>query len=437
MRVALIAPAGRSYLWRKKRAAFTLPPLALPLLAALTPPEIPVRLIDEAVEDVDLNLQADLVGISAMTSTSIRAYFLADHFRSRGIKVVMGGVHASCLSHEALQHCDSVVIGEGESQWPQVLSDAARGELKPEYRGRDFFPLQQLPMPRWELMRTKRYFIPQTVQVSRGCPMGCSFCSVSPFFGRSYRIRPIPHVLEELKAARRKLMVFPDDNIAGKPDSAKELFAAMIPLKKKWVSQASLDIADDPELLGLAARSGCIGLLIGFESISPEVLRSIGKEVNLRRKYEEAIRKIHRHGIHIQASFIFGFDGDTPETIRATVEFVKKNRLTGVNYCHLTPFPGTRLFDELEKQGRILTRDWSKYDRQNIVFRPLHFAPDDLQDQIFWAYRQTYNLRSLWQRRPSSFQHFSLYLFLNFGYMKGLKKMERDALQMRNRSGGP
>ncbi|MDI6756287.1 MAG: radical SAM protein, partial [Thermodesulfobacteriota bacterium] len=220
-------------------------------------------------------------------------------------------------------------------------------------------------------------------------------------------------------------------NITGDTAAAKELFAAMIPLKKKWVGQCSLSIAEDPELLDLAARSGCIGLLIGFESISPAVLRSIGKQVNLRQKYEEAISRIHARSIHIQGSFIFGFDGDTLETIRTTVQFVKQNRLTGVNYCHLTPFPGTKLFADLEKEGRILHRDWSKYDRQHIVFLPRHFTPEELQDHIFWAYRQTYNWRSFWQRRPFSFQHFSLYLALNFGYMKGVRKMERDAQRSR------
>jgi radical SAM superfamily enzyme YgiQ (UPF0313 family) len=428
MRVVLIAPAPASYIWRKKRAAFTLPPMALPLLAAVTPPGMEVRLIDEAVEDVDLNLEADLVGLSVMTATAPRAYQIAEHFRARGMLVVMGGVHPSCLPEEALQHSDAVVVGEGEGHWPQVLKDFEHGRLKKIYRDSGPFPLDELPSPRWDLLPAHRYFVPRTVQVTRGCPMSCSFCSVSSFFGRSYRHRPLSHVIEEIKAHKKRLLIFADDNIAGNPEVAKELYAAMIPLKKKWVSQCSLSIADDPELLDLAARSGCIGLLIGFESISPEVLKSIGKRVNLHRQYQEAIRKIHARGIHIQGSFIFGFDDDTPESIPATVHFVKENRLTGVNYCRLTPFPGTALYADLEKEGRIIDRDWSKYDRQNVVFQPRNFSPRDLQEKIFWAYSQTYNLRSLWQRRPSSFQHFSLYLLLNFGYMKGLKKMEREVM---------
>jgi len=427
MRVILISPAPESYIWRKKRAAFTLPPLALPLLAAITPRGIEVQLINEAVEDVDLNLQADLMGLSVMTATSTRAYALADHFRSRGIKVVMGGIHPSILPEEALQHSDSVVIGEGENNWPQLLKDFQQGRLKRIYQNSSFFRLDDLPSPRWDLLPAKKYFVPQTVQVSRGCPVNCSFCSVGSFFGRSYRFRPLPQILEEIRAIRRKLVIFVDDDLVGNPHLAKELFAAMIPLKKKWVAQCSLTVADDPELLDLAARSGCIGLLIGFESLSPEVLRSIGKQVNLRCQYEEAILRIHKRGIHIQGSFIFGFDRDTPDSIKATVQFVKENRLTGVNYCHLTPFPGTRLFADLDREGRILHRDWSKYDRQNVVFQPRNFTPEELQDQIFWAYRQTYNLPSLWHRRPFSFQHFSLYLVLNFAYMKGLRKMEREA----------
>jgi radical SAM superfamily enzyme YgiQ (UPF0313 family) len=428
MRVVLIAPAPASYIWRKKRAAFTLPPMALPLLAALSPPGVEVRLIDEAVQDVDLNLEADLVGLSVMTATAPRAYKLADHFRSRGIQVIMGGVHPSSLPEEALQHSDTVVIGEGEFHWPRILKDADQGSLKRTYENSSVFPLDRLPAPRWDLLPAQRYFVPRTVQVSRGCPMSCSFCSVSSFFGRSYRHRSAFQVIEEIRAHKKKLLIFADDNIAGNPEAAKELFAAMIPLKKKWVSQCSLSVADDPELLDLAARSGCIGLLIGFESISLEVLKSIGKRVNFHRQYQEAIRKIHSRGIHIQGSFIFGFDDDTPESIPATVQFVKENRLTGVNYCRLTPFPGTKLYADLEREGRIIDRDWSKYDRQNVVFQPRNFAPRDLQEKVFWAYRQTYNLRSLWQRRPFSFQHFSLYLLLNFGYMKGLKKMEREVM---------
>ena len=431
MRVVLIAPAAPSYIWRKKRAAFTIPPLALPLLAAFTPREIELRLVDEAVEDVDLNLDADLVGLSLMTASAVNGYSLADHFRSRKISVVLGGVHPSMVPEEALQHGDSVVIGEGEHLWPQVLEDAARGNLQRIYQGDSFLSLRALPPPRWDLLRAKRYFIPRTIQTSRGCPMGCSFCSVSTFFGRKYRFRPIGQVLDEIRAHNRRLLLFVDDDMAGNPDYAKELFAALIPLHKKWIGQSALTIADDPELLDLAARSGCIGLLVGFESISPDVLRSIGKKVHLRRRYEESIRKLHARGIHIQGSFIFGFDGDTPDIIRSTVKFAKENRLTGVNYCHLTPFPGTRLFEDLEKEGRIFHHNWSKYDRQNIVFQPRHFQPQELQDWIFWAYRQTYNLRSLWQRRPFSFQHFSLYLALNFGYMKGVRKLERDAKKER------
>jgi len=439
MRIVLIAPAADSYLWRKRRAVFSLPPMALPVLAALTPPDVEVQLIDEAVEDVDLGLEADMVGISSMTATACRGYALADHFRSRGIPVVMGGIHPSILPEEALEHCDSLVIGEAETLWARVLEDAGRGRMERIYQNSSSFSLDGLPPPRWELLNAKRYFIPRTVQVSRGCAIACSFCSVSSFFGRAHRSRSLPQVLEEIKTLPRKLLIFVDDNLVGDPGFAKELFAAMVPMKKRWIAQSSISIAEDPELLDLAARSGCIGLLIGFESLSPEVLRSIGKRVNLRRRYDDAVRRIHERGIHIQASFIFGFDGDTPEGIRSTVQFVKENRLTGANYCHLTPFPGTKLYADLEREGRILHRDWSRYDRQNVVFQPRQFTPAELQQLIFWAYEQTYNVRSIWQRRPFSFQHFSLYLAMNFSFRKGMRRMKRreGALKIFSKRQGP
>jgi radical SAM superfamily enzyme YgiQ (UPF0313 family) len=405
--------------------------MALPLLAAITPSKVEIRLIDETVEDVDLKLDADLVGLSVVTASALRAYALGDQFRSHGIPVVMGGVHPSNIPEEALQHCDAVAIGEAESLWQRILEDASANRLQRIYQSSLPTRLENLPPPRWNLLPAQRYFIPRTVQVSRGCPMGCSFCSVSAYFGRSHRARSLEQVLEEIKSLPRRFFIFVDDNLTADPAMAKELFAAMIPLRKKWVAQCSISIADDRELLNLAARSGCLGLLIGFESLSPDVLRSIGKRENLGRRYEEVIKKIHDRGIHIQGSFIFGFDEEPPEAVQSTVQFVKQNRLTGVNYCHLTPFPGTRLFTDLEQQGRILHKDWSRYDRQNIVFRPRHFTPQELQDKILWAYRQTYNWPSLWQRRPFSFQHFSLYLALNFGYMRGIGRVEKEVKKSR------
>ncbi|MBI5583870.1 MAG: B12-binding domain-containing radical SAM protein [Deltaproteobacteria bacterium] len=418
----MIAPAAGSYIWRKKKSAFTLPPMALPLLAAVTPREITVQCLDEAVADVDLNLRADLVGLSVMTANAPRGYALADHFRSRGLPVVMGGIHVSSLPEEALTHCDAVAVGEGEHLWPQVLADASRGRLRPIYKNENGQTWTGFPTPRWEMLAQHKYFIPRTVQVSRGCPVGCSFCSVSSFFGRNFRTKPVEKVLAEVRQVPRKLLVFVDDNLVGNPEYAKELFEALIPFRKKWVAQCSLSVAEDRELLALAARSGCIGMLIGFESLSVAAMARIGKKVNLRQSYDSAIRKIHERGIQIQGSFIFGFDEDRANTVDETLEFVRRNKLSGANYCLLTPFPGTRLFDELEQEGRILSRDWLLYDRNHVVYHPAHFLPEDLRRKTEWAYRQTYNLRSLWNRRPITFQHYSLYLALNFGYWRGVRK---------------
>jgi radical SAM superfamily enzyme YgiQ (UPF0313 family) len=232
----------------------------------------------------------------------------------------------------------------------------------------------------------------------------------------------VEQVLEEVRRVPGRFLIFVDDNLVGQTEYAKQLFKALIPFRKRWVAQCSLSVAEDPELLELAARSGCIGLLIGFETLSAAAMARIGKKVNLRQSYEEATRKIHAKGIQIQGSFIFGFDEDRSETVSETWEFVRRNKLSGANYCLLTPFPGTRLFEELDQQGRILSRDWSLYDRNHVVYRPARFLPDELLEKAEWAYRQTYNLRSLWNRRPITFQHYSLYLALNFGYWRGVRK---------------
>jgi radical SAM superfamily enzyme YgiQ (UPF0313 family) len=423
MRLVLIAPSGAAYVWRKKRTAFTLPPMALPLLAAVTPPGVTVTLLDEAVEDIDLNLEADLVGFSVMTANAPRAYALGDHFRSRGIKVVMGGIHPSSLPEEALQHADAVAIGEGEPIWAQLLKDAAQNQLKSRYQSPAFPSLNGPASLRWDLLARDRYFIPQTVQTSRGCPIGCHFCSVSAFFGRTFRKKALDQILEEIHSLPKKLVIFVDDNIVGEAEFSKRLFEAMIPLKKKWVAQSSLAIVEDPELLDLAARSGCIGLLIGFESISRQVIKRMGKGINLRRRYQEAVSRIHDRGIQIQGSFIFGFDEDTAASFDETLQFVRQVRLSGANYCLLTPYPGTRLFQEYTDEGRILSRDWSRYDRNHVVFQPIHFSPDELQERTRRAYLETYNWKSLWKRRPPGFQHISLYLALNFGYWRGARKL--------------
>jgi radical SAM superfamily enzyme YgiQ (UPF0313 family) len=268
-RVVLIAPSRVERGARQPGGKALFPPLALEMVAALTPPEAEVRIIDEAVEAIDFEVPADLVGITSMTAVAPRAYAVADRFRARGIPVCLGGMHPSACPEEAAQHADAVVIGEAEGLWPQVVADCRQGRLKQFYR-RDSYPaLEDVPTPRRDLLKPRAYAASATVQTTRGCPFACTFCAVTNFFGRTYRFRPVQKVVEEVSAIKERVLFLVDDNIMGLPDYARNLFSALAGCGKLWFSQASLTALKDEGLLKLAQRAGCRGLFIGFESLSP------------------------------------------------------------------------------------------------------------------------------------------------------------------------
>lgn len=390
-RLVLISPSQRT----GERALF--PPLALGVIAGLTPEEDwDVSIVDEAVERVDLDQPADLVGITAMTPLAPRAYELADTFRRRGVQVVLGGIHPSALPEEAARHADAVVIGEAEGVWGQVLQDAARRRLRRFYRSRARPELAGLAPPRRELFQPGAYLTTATVQTSRGCPFSCDFCSVTRFFGRSYRCRPVPDIVNELDSLRQRVVFFVDDNIFGAPARAKELFRSLVPLGLTWVGQSSINIARNAELLRLAARSGCRGLFIGLESLLPQNLREAGKSLlNRVEDYREAISRIQDHGIGVEGAFIFGFDQDDPGIFARTVEFAKRIRLAAAQFGILTPFPGTPLRARLEREERITERDWGRYTISNVVYRPARMTAEALQRGFDWAYRSFYSYPSI------------------------------------------
>ncbi len=318
-KLLLIAPTaarslmGRDFLYR-------LPPIGLMKVAALTPPEWRTSIADEKIQELDLDQEADLVGITAMTPTAKRAYQIADHFRQRGIKVVMGGMHISKMPEEALQHCDSVVIGEAEELWPRLLADAGSGALQRTYSHNGDYPaLTGLPHLDWESMRSKNYLSVHFSETTRGCPHDCEFCSVTSAFGGRFRNRPLEEVEAELRALRsfeglltlKRCVFFVDDNIVSNRAYAREFFSRIADLNLNWFGQASVNIVRDPEMLQLAKRSGCRALFIGFETISDECLAGVGKKFNHPKDYLEVVKKIHDHGIGIDGSFVFGFDEDT------------------------------------------------------------------------------------------------------------------------------
>jgi radical SAM superfamily enzyme YgiQ (UPF0313 family) len=395
-RLLIIAPAWSQGWWG--RGKVLAPPLVLPLLAGLTPPEVEVRLVDENVEPVDVKSAADWVAITCMTASAPRAYVIADAFQERGIPVVMGGIHPTVLPDEAAAHADAVVIGEAEPVWREVLADLAAGRLRPRYKHDGYPDLSGLPRPRRELLQVERYLTTNIVQTARGCPNGCSFCTVSTVSGRQYRFRPVPEVVEEVRSLSSGWVGFVDDNIAGHARRAKELFEALIPLKRRWIGQADVTMARDPELLSLAARSGCQAMFVGLESLSQENLRATHKSPNVGTDISAAIRTIHKAGIEIIGSFVLGLDGDDRGVFAKTVEFAERHKLVAAQFAVLTPFPGTAMRQQLEREGRLLDHDWSHYTMSNVVFRPRHMTDLELRQGQQYAYRRFYSIPSILKR---------------------------------------
>jgi radical SAM superfamily enzyme YgiQ (UPF0313 family) len=396
VKLELIVPAIPENLQKRKKSPC--PPLGLAMVAAVTPPEVEVSLTDENVTVIDFQKENDLVGITAMTITAQRAYDIADTFRAKGVKVILGGSHPSALPEEASQHADAVVIGEAEGIWPNVIEDFKANKLQRIYHHSERPSLLNLPIPRRDLFAEGAYYFRNTISATRGCPFACSYCSVTSFFGHTYRRRPLEKILKEIETMKhRKFIGFVDDNIVGNHKFAKELFRAMVPYKIKWAGQASITIARDDELLKLAAESGCIILLIGFETLSQAGLAALGKKVNVVDEYETAIRKIHSHGIAIHGFFILGLDEDDEDVFEHTLRFAREMRLESAQFAWPVPYPGTALSESLDKAGRIVTKDWSQY-KSNVVFEPKLMSREVLQKGHDWVWREFYSLPSIWRR---------------------------------------
>ncbi len=413
-KLLIIAPAWSQGWWGGGKVLA--PPLVLPLLAALSPADVDVQLLDENVEAVDTNADVDWVAITCMTASAPRAYAISDAFRRRGIPVVMGGIHPTVLPEEAAAHADAVVIGEAEPLWREVLADLAASRLRPRYRHDGYSDLIGLPHPRPDLLRVDRYLTTNVVQTGRGCPNACSFCTVSTTSGRQYRFRPIPEVVEEVRSLSSGWVGFVDDNIAGNARRAKDLFAALIPLKRRWIGQADLTMARDPELLSLAARSGCQAMFIGLESLSEDNLRATHKVSNVGTDMGAAITTIHKAGIEIIGSFVLGLDGDDCGVFARTVEFAQRHKLVAAQFAVLTPFPGTAMRQQLDREGRIVDHDWSHYTMSNVVFRPRHMTDLELRAGQKYVYGRFYSLPSILKRSFTVRRKFLGRLLVNLSY---------------------
>ena len=394
-KILLISPAYRTKLLENVRV-LALPPLNLTIIAALTPENYEVRIIDEAFDDIDYGTDVDLVGITCMTPLAPRAYEISREFRKRGVPVVLGGIHPSMMPEEAGQFADSVIVGEGEDLWPLLLEDFSNGRMQEFYRVEDRPDITFLPAPRRDLL-TNKYFV-QTVQTSRGCPHNCKFCSVTLFNGGQYRMRDIDRVIAEINGIPDKQLFIIDDNIIGSgPNSIKRAFSLFDRLKdcgKEWGGQTCLNIVEHDGLLKAASKSGAKAFLIGFESIQEATLTSFNKKVNMRpttRNFKEAIKKIHDHGIAIVGGFIFGTDDDDRETFKRTLDFIMEAEVDAVQLSIQTPLPGTALYKQLAEEHRLLLdnypRDWEAYNIFEPVFQPRTMSPEELYQGLIDAYR--------------------------------------------------
>ena len=384
------------YMQVESRAAF--PGLNLAILAAITPPHVEVRIVDESVEPVDLDQDADLVGITAMTNMAPAAYKLADLFRQRGKKVVLGGVHVTVCPDEAQAHADAVVVGEAEPIWKELIADFERGELKPRYRAKQLFDMKGYGIPRRDLLRQERYLIPSTLETGRGCPFDCEFCSVSRTAGRAYRFRPTEDVLADVDSLKSRWVFFVDDIINGHRQHALELFRALKGKGLLWAGQATVLIARDEELLQAAVEAGCRGLFIGFETFSSPTLKKLGKPDNWRERFFEACESLHKKRVAIWGGFVFGLDTDTIEGLQETVRLACEAKLEFAQFSRLTPLPGTAQWNQFQSEGRITDTDWSKFNFQHVVYKPRLMNADELNRSIREAWFEFYSVRQTMQR---------------------------------------
>jgi len=401
---------------------YPFPMLGLTLLASLFPEHYEVKIINEAIEEVDFGVDVDLVGITGLTCVIKRAYTIADRFRERGVKVILGGVHPSLLPDEAKEHADSVFIGEAEGMLGKVVEDFEAGELKPFYKNEDRSDLKGIPLPRRDLLG--KHYSPffKAVETTRGCPNRCEFCSVPTINGKRYRIRPLEEVDRELSAIIKKrgeYLFLADDNVTAKEDYALGLFEVFKRHEVKWMGFTTIKIAMNEGLLRKARESGCISLFIGFESLLQENLDHVSKRFVNAKELSSLVKIIQGHHIGIHGSFIFGFDGDDPAIFKKTVEFVQKNNIELPSFSILTPFPGTPLQKRLEEEGRIFDRDWSHYDMSHVVYKPEKMTVQELQEGYLWAQKYICAPRSILKRLLWGPKHHFLYFLMSNFVLRG------------------
>ncbi|SDP82471.1 B12-binding domain-containing radical SAM protein [Desulforhopalus singaporensis] len=401
MKIAMIAPssgkwkaAANSAIFNGKTFRFSL--LSLLTVAAETPEGHDILLIDEQVDDIPWDKRFDLVAITCMTALAPRAYEIAESFRSKNIPVILGGIHPTLCPDEAEQHADAIVVGDAEGVWQTVLNDLQHGMLKNRYKSKvlpDLTRLNRLPR---QLLKSRHYSTVNGLQATRGCTNKCNFCSVSAFHNQTHRVRPVKEVVKEMAGFQSRFCIFVDDNLTADREYAKELFHAIEPLRKFWVSQSSIAIADDPEFVRLGANSGCIGFFIGIETFSNKNLLKSEKYCNRAEWYKEAIALFHSFGIAVEAGIVFGFDNDSTEVFQNSLRLLDELEIDAAQISILTPIPGTALYKGVNE--RIFDHDWGHYDFHTAVFHPNRMTASELQDGHDWVTRKFYSPARIMKR---------------------------------------
>jgi radical SAM superfamily enzyme YgiQ (UPF0313 family) len=420
LRLALVSPKGPLYRHRGGifRKSLRYQPLTLTTLAALVPQELhaEITLIDEGIQEVPEDLDADLIGFTVITGTAPRAYQLSKQFRSRGITTVVGGPHVTLIPEDAQANADAIVVGYAEDTWPQLLRDFVAGRMRGRYDQAPGLDLASRPFPRRDLLPARRFLTNNVFEATRGCVHSCDFCVVPAAWGRKPLQKPIEDVTEDIRRHGARKLIFVDLNLIADRGYAIRLFKALVPLRVEWYGLSTVLLADDPELLDLAAESGCRGLLMGLESISSENLRRSCKGFNSPDLFVRVVERLHGHGIALQGCFVFGLDGDNPDVFVKTAEFAVAARIDLPRFAIVTPFPGTALYKRLVSEGRILTRNWELYDGQHVVFQPKGMSVRQLEQGTETAWKHAYSYRSILARLPHSPAPWGVRLATNLGY---------------------
>jgi radical SAM superfamily enzyme YgiQ (UPF0313 family) len=429
MRLTLIHPAVGRQPGVNYMRTWQMEPLPIAVLAALTPKDVEISFDDDRMEPIRFDRPADLVAIPVETYTAKRSYQIATEFRRRGVPVVMGGFHATLMTDEVKEYAESVVVGEAEEVWPQVIEDARRKRLQPIYRSNSQPDLGSVRYDR-SLFRGRRYLKIGLVETGRGCRFPCDFCAVQTFFNRTARHRPIEAIVAEIASlkAEKRLFFFVDDNFAADLSFARELAEALAPLGIRWVTQMSINAAHDEAFLATLAKSGCRGVLIGFESLDETVLRAMRKTFNtMRGGFSVALANLRRHSIRVYGTFVFGYDGEREDAFDEAADFAIDNRFYLAAFNHLTPFPGTPLFTRLQKEGRLLYDRWwldERYGYNGIPFQPAAMAPDDIRLGCLRARRRFYTWPSMLRRAFDPVNRADAFMFRNFFLINGMHRVE-------------